>query len=118
MLRKTDKKILLTTAAIAMVFAAFPMDATAQDDQPSSLIITSGPVPESLRQNIYSKPIEIREITAKEILSNAYYDGETTLISSQVRELAARLGQIQQRTTALSGDLSQLQRSNERRSSE
>jgi len=118
MLRKTHTKLLLTTAAILTVCAAFPIDAQAQSSNSPSLIITSGPIPESLRQSIYSKPVEIREITAKEVMSDSYYDGTSTIIAGQIGDLARTLGQIQSRVTNITNELNQLQRTNETRSAE
>ena len=118
MLRETNKKILLTTAAILTAIAAFPTNAAAQNSSSPSLIITSGPLPDSLRQSIYSKPVEIREITAKEVMDGSYYDGTSTLISGQIGDLARTLGQIQRRVTGITNELNQLQRANEGRSAE
>ena len=118
MLRDMNTKFLLTTAAITTIFAAFPMNADAQNNSSPSLIITSGPIPDSLRQSIYAKPIEIREITAKEIMSDSYYDGTSTVISSQIKDLARTLGQVQSRMTNITNNLNQLQRANEQRSAE
>jgi type IV pilus biogenesis protein CpaD/CtpE len=118
MLRDNKSKNLLTTALIATVIGAFPVTASAQGNSSPSLIITSGPIPESLRQNIYTKPTEIREITAREILSDSYFDGTTTLISKQIKDLVSQLGIIQSRVTTLTNELNQLQRGNEARSAE
>ncbi len=118
MLRKTHTKLPLIIAASLAVLAAIPSDVKAQDVRSPSLIITSGPIPESLRQSIYSKPIEIREITAKEVLSDSYYDSTSTVVSTQIRDLASSLGLIQRRVTNITGELNQLQRSNENRSAE
>ena len=107
MLRKTHTKLLLTTAAILTVCAASPTDAQAQGSNSPSLIITSGPIPESLRQSIYSKPVEIREITAKEVMSDSYYDGTSTIIAGQIGDLARTLGQIQSRVTNITNELNQ-----------
>ncbi|NCT41442.1 MAG: hypothetical protein GW778_07270 [Alphaproteobacteria bacterium] len=111
-------KLLLTTAAITMVIAAFPIQTQAQDNRSPSLIITSGPIPESLRQGVYSKPVEIREITAKEIMNDSYYDGGKSIISAQIGDLARTLGQIQSRITNITNSLNQIQRANEVRSAE
>jgi len=118
MLRDMNTKLLLTTAAITTFIAAFPITADAQNNSSPSLIITSGPIPESLRQSIYSKPLEIREITAKEVMSDRYYDGTSSVISSQIKDLARTLGQIQSRITNITNNLNQLQRANEGRSAE
>jgi len=118
MLRDMKTKLLLTTAAITMVIAAFPIQTQAQDNRSPSLIITSGPIPESLRQGVYSKPVEIREITAKEIMNDSYYDGGKSIISAQIGDLARTLGQIQSRITNITNSLNQIQRANEVRSAE
>jgi len=118
MLREINTKLLLTTAAISTLVAAFPISVQAQNNRSPSLIITSGPIPDSLRQSIYSKPTEIREITAKEVLSDSYYDQTSTVVAGQIKNLASTLGQIQSRVTNITNELSQLQRANETRSAE
>ncbi len=94
--------------------------AYAQDTQAGSpsLIITSGPLPESLRQNVYSKPIEIREIQAKDIIDDTYYDGSNTNVSAKINELVASLGGVQSHVASLSSRLKDLQRENQDRSAE
>jgi len=118
MLRENYTKLLLTTAAILTAVAAFPVGAQAQNSNSPSLIITSGPIPESLRQSIYSKPVEIREITAKEVMSDSYFDGTSTIVAGQIGDLARTLGQIQSRVTNITNELNRLQRANEERSAE
>lgn len=118
MLREIHTKLLLTTAAITLVVSAFPSSAKAQNNSSPSLIITSGPIPESLRQSIYSKPVEIREITAKEVLSDKYYDSTQSIISGQIGDLARKLGSVQQRVTNITNELNQIQRTNETRSAD
>ena len=111
----------MTTVASALALSLSSVDVRAQESSETgkrSLIITSGPIPESLRSKVYTKPIEVREITAQDILSDGYYDGQSTLISDQVRELAVNLGQIQSRVTDVASQLNQLQRTNETRSAE
>jgi len=118
MLRDTNKRFFLTTALIAAGFSLSPFSANAQNGSSPSLIVTSGPIPESLRQSIYTKPVEIREITAKEVLSDAYYDSTSSIVSGQIRDLTSTLGGLQSRVTNIANELQQLQRANETRSAE
>ncbi|MFK7839962.1 MAG: hypothetical protein AB8B83_06480 [Bdellovibrionales bacterium] len=111
-------KIFLTTAAISAFTFLTPIQSHAQGNQSPSLIITSGPVPESLREGIYTKPLEIRDITAQEILSTGDFDGSSTVIANKIGDLSRTLGRVQSRVTNLANSLSQIQRTNEARSAE
>lgn len=116
---KKQSAVLLTGLVMSVSFyssAALSQEPAASGSP--SLIITSGPLPESLRENVYSKPLEVREIEAKDIIDRNYYDGSNTIVSAKINELTSSLGGVQRNVTSLSGRLKDLQRANEQRSAD
>lgn len=86
-------------------------------DRPS-LIITSQPVPESLKAKIYSKPNRMDEITPDQVTGAGYYRPVETLITRKVDELSANLRKVQGDVEAFSMNLNDLQRQNEGKAAE
>ena len=69
----------------ALAFAGAHAHAQGSAKTPS-LIITSDPLPESLRQKIYGKPVKVREIMPTELIGKQYYSPTETLVSQTVRD--------------------------------
>ncbi len=116
---KKRSAILLSSLVLSVSFssgAALSQEPAATGSP--SLIITSGPLPESLRDSVYSKPTEVREIQAKDIIDRTYYDGSNTVVSAKINELTSSLSGVQRNVASLSGRLKDLQRSNEQRSAD
>lgn len=106
-------------AALTILCAVMLQGGTAQAQEKPSLLITAGPIPESLRQSAYSKPVEIREITAKEITGDVYYvPGGSTLVTQRIAELGGSLQGIQNNVGGLANALNALQDANNTRAAE
>lgn len=76
-------------------------------------IISSQPLPESLRQELYRKPTQTRAISPSEVTGRAYRQPIETLVTRRVAELSNDLYRIQSDAAALSGELNAIGRGNE-----
>lgn len=103
--------------ACAIIALPFGSDAHAQSGltKTPSLIITSDPLPESLRKQIYSKPVAVREIKPTELIGKTYYAPTETLVTQKVNDLNNNLYNVQNKVTALAASLNSQQRENEQR---
>ena len=108
------KKALLTSSCVAATLAFSGIDAFAQQQAKTpSLIISSGPLPEALQEKVYTKPVQVREITAQEVISGVYPDDGSSAVAGRIAELNTELSRIQSRATSLAGELAAVQRENE-----
>ncbi|MGH1399013.1 MAG: hypothetical protein ACRBCT_07355, partial [Alphaproteobacteria bacterium] len=87
--RRFEKKLVLCTALAALTFGAQHVEAS------QSLIITSAPIPETLKESVYTRPVEVREITAKEVQGDVFIGRSDSIVTGRVTELEAELGRIQ-----------------------
>lgn len=83
-----------------------------------SLIITNEPLPENLRRQIYSKPVQVRTIKPAEVMSGDYYQPTETMVGRKVHEITGELGRIQDKVAGLAGNLNALERLNEKRAAD
>lgn len=110
---KCLKNGLILCSALAIAATVVPLAAAhAQSDRPS-LIITSEPVPEALRKQVYSKPARVRDITSDEVAGRGYYRPTQTPVTSKIAEINADIGALQDNISLLSQKLNVLQRDNE-----
>ena len=109
--RLQTRFLLLSAMAITLPISAFA--ATGGATKPPSLIITSDPLPESLKRQIYSKPYEVRSIKPSEVMGDNYYQPTQTIVSGKISELTSTLGNLQNKITGVSASLSSLERANE-----
>jgi hypothetical protein len=86
--------------------------------QRPALVITSDPLPESLKQKIYSKPVRTREIDSGEVMVPLGSDSSETLVTRKVHELNAQLGDMQGKVGALLSTLTTLQQDNQSKAAE
>ena len=112
---------LLVISGLALVTPFVAMSAAAQDanDRPA-LLITSDPLPDSLKQQIYSKPARAREIRPSELTGREYRQQSSTgtVVSQKVDELNGSLGNLQRKVAGITSELSGLQGQNESKASE
>ena len=113
------RNTLLAMSGLAMAssLTAVPVQAASADSRPT-LLITSDPLPDSLRDQVYSKPARTRDIKSNEVIGRGYYEPVTTVVADKVGELQGELGSLQGKVSSLSGDLVNLQRNNEQKTSE
>ncbi len=107
------------TVALGLVFAAStPLHAQTATSTNNvnglpSLIITNEPLPENLRQQIYSKPTQVRAITAKEVRGEDYFQPTQTIVGDKIRGITSDLRTVQDRVASLSANLNGMERRHE-----
>ena len=100
------KALLLAAAALPLIASG---DAKAQSDRPQSLVITTGPIPESLKSSVYTRPIEVREITAKEVQSSVFIGRTDSVVTPRVNTIEGELQRIQGQTESLARNIEGVQ---------
>jgi len=113
-------KSLILISTLGALFPALADAANIKNDKmgTSSLIITSDPLPENLRQQLYSTPSRARDVTSSEITGRNNFPQTETLVTRKVSELTNNLAQIQQKFSSLSDTLSNLQRVNQQQAAD
>ncbi len=106
------KACLATVIAALSALPASTAVAQSAGERPA-LIITTDPVPDSIKQQIYTKPVQVREIDAKEVSGDSYYSPEETLVTRKIQELGTELAGLQNAATALARSLSGIQTAND-----
>lgn len=96
------------TLLLLSAFAVIGGSASAQD-RPQSLIITSGPIPEQLKESVYTRPVEVREITAKEVQSDVFIGRTDSVVTGRVDTLAEDLKRLQGQTESLARNIEGVQ---------
>lgn len=111
---RASKANILMAAAVAVSFLpAAPASAqSAPAGNRPALIITTDPVPEDLKSQIYTKPVQVREIKAKEIVGDSYFSHEETLVTRKIQELSTSLSGLQNAVAVLARELSGAQGAN------
>ena len=100
-----------------LLTCASPSIVSAQENIRPPLIITNAPLPEALRNNVYSKPARAPGIEAGDIIDQSYYQSvQSTPVSQRVQELSGTLYNLQNKATSVSENLNVLQRENEQKS--
>ena len=91
-------------------------DALAQgsSSRAPSLIITSDPLPESLRDKIYTKPFQTQEIRPTDIMGQRYFAPQDTLVTQKLRGLENNLYTLQNNVASVASSLSGIEQDNER----
>ncbi|MDB2682973.1 hypothetical protein N9Z27_01830 [Alphaproteobacteria bacterium] len=95
------------------------VSAHAQNSRPAAnvsrpaLVITQEPVPQKIRNGLYSKPEQTRDIFSSDVAGSAYYQPTQTLVTRKIEDIQADLGLLRNNVSTLSGSLSGLQRENE-----
>lgn len=103
---------LLLVSGLALISPLTATQSLAAEKRPA-LIITGEPLPESLRNNVYSKPTEVREVQVYEVTGKSYYEPTSTIVTKKIHDLEGDLGMIQNKVSNLSADLSRMQKDNE-----
>lgn len=105
------RKSVFMLSALAMIVPAGAV--AAATGKAPSLIITSDPLPESLRNQIYSKPAQVRTITPSDVMGRTYYQPTQTLVSGKISELHNNLGNLQNKVSNISASLASMENTNE-----
>lgn len=85
-----------------------PIDLT-QKQQSSALIITNDPLPQGLKNSVYSHPKKTKEITKKDITGDSYFTPTSTEVGAKVRDLQSDLMVLQNEVSSLASELESLQ---------
>ena len=115
---KTSPLFLRELLLLSAIFVVSPGFVQAAPNDAPSLIITSDPLPESLRRQIYSKPVKVRSIKPAEVMSGDYYNQTQTIVGDKIGQITNELARLQGNVGTLSGNLSALERLNEERAAE
>ncbi len=102
---------------IISLFNLSPALAQEQVKRPP-LVIYNSPIPEDIRDKVYSKPVQVREIYPSEIVGRDYYSPTSTHVAHKINVLDGELHSLQSNVSGLSSELSLLQRKNENKASE
>lgn len=86
--------------------------------QGSALIITNDPLPQGLKDNVYSRPKKTQEITKKDITGDSYFAPTDTEVGDKVRDLQSDLAGLQNEVSGLAAELASLQASGENQSAQ
>lgn len=97
---------------LAAPLHANPVDLTAQR-QSSALVITNDPLPQSLKERIYSRPKRMPEITKRDVAGDSYFTPTDTAVGDKVRSLQSDLIDLQNEVGALAAELESLQATSE-----
>jgi len=89
-----------------------------QADGPPSLIITNDPLPRELKQNLYSRPTRIEDISPRDVLQPLFEGFTESLVSRKIENLYDELNEVQQQVTAIAADLNEMQSVNEEKAAE
>lgn len=78
-----------------------------------ALVVTNTQPPKSILDRAYTSPKKARDITAEEIIGNAYYKPSDTMVSRKISDLDKELAILQDKVVILSDALAAVQRSNQ-----
>jgi len=108
-------KNIVVLTAVALCLPGVAIAATGKNKPAPSLIVTNEPLPQSLRQQIYSKPQQVRTIQPSEVMSNDYFTPTQTLVGRKIVDITTELGRLQNNVNGLSASLNSQERDNEER---
>ncbi len=95
---------------IAISGATAPAVAQSKANNRPALIITNDPLPKSLKNKIYSDPVQVREVKAKEVSGDNYYKPTETLVTRKVKEIGNDLNILQNKVKAMSEEVRAMQK--------
>ncbi len=104
----------LLTAAVALL----PATALAQGGAKNGAQVIIDPFPNNVQDKIYSKPIQVRDITPADIVGETYFKPTETLVTRKVKELHGDLAKLQGDVVGISGGLTNLERASEGKAAE
>lgn len=115
------KTLSLTVSAVAMATLAFTASAPAlayNDGERPALVVTDEPIPDNLRDKLYSKPVRMRDIAPAEISGGAYYDSISTAVTRKISDLRSQMKDVQSTIVRISSSLAGVERQHEQDAAE
>jgi hypothetical protein len=82
------------------------------------LEINTYPMSDELKEQIYSKPAQMKEITPDQVRGKTYFEPTDTIVGKKVQDLTNDLNNLQGKVTMLSANLNSLQRESEGKAAE
>lgn len=79
----------------------------------STPVVPINDMSEEVRDKVYTKPSRAREITADEVLGNGYYEPTQTVVGEKVRDLESQLSLLQASVSSLIANVDGVQKQNE-----
>ncbi len=114
----TSRNILaLTMGVFACATFAAPA-ALAQQVVSKPIEINPYPMSAEMKEQIYSKPAQMRDITPDQVRGKTYFEPTQTIVGQKVQELTNDLNNLQGKVTMLSANLNALQREGEGKAAE
>ncbi len=92
--------------------------AHAQQPVSRPIEINAYPMNDELKSQIYSKPAQMRDITADQVRGKSYFEPTQTIVSQKVNGLTGDLDTLQNKVATLSANLNALQREGEGKAAE
>lgn len=107
---------LLMTAFIALAPQAAVAQSVAPAGERPTVVLVSDP-PASLKENIYTKPVQIQDIAPAQLTGPSYFKPTQTVVGRKLDELQNELMNLQGAVTSLSESLGQFERDSEQKAS-
>lgn len=115
------KPIGFTVSALALAALAFSASSPAlayNDSQRPALVVTDEPIPDNLRDKLYTKPVRMRDINAGEISGGSYYDSTSTAVTRKISDLRSQMKDVQGTIVRISSSLAGVERQHEQDAAE
>lgn len=113
------KKVCLFCSAIALMggYTAHNTEANAQNNTPA-LIITHAPLPQNIKDKIYSTPSKVQAIKPQDIMGTTYRNLAGTNVGGEINKLESDLQSLKNSVEAMAGGLSSILRQGDMMSAE
>lgn len=98
--------------------ALFSASASAQTFDNRALTITNDPVPDSIKERVYSSPVQTRDIRPSDLQGTQFFEPVETLISRKVKDLSQELFSLRNNVERMSERLVNLERQGEEKAAE
>lgn len=109
---------LLIFSGLALIAPSMITSAQATEEKRPALVIENSAIPEDIKENIYTKPQQAREIKPDEVKNEAYYAPTNTLVTGKIDELAGNLKELQDKVALLSANMKALQNDSDTQSAD
>lgn len=109
---------LLLSGAVFCGAALLLVPTSAQAQRASGAPVFIDPFPKDVKDQIYTKPVQTRDIKPQEITGNAYFKPTQTIVSGKVTQLKSDLSRLQGNITGISGNLRGLEKAGESKAAE
>ncbi len=99
---------LMLSGAVLLGVALVPAGAFAQ---PSGTPVVIDPFPKVIKDQVYTKPVQTRDIKPQEVMGDSYFKPAQTAVGEKVGQIRNDLAGLQGQISGISGNLHQLEQS-------